>query len=308
MRKRFQTLLYFLGIDSSHVTVAEKLIATIGGFIGIFFISIISFQFVGATGAAFIIPSMGASAVLVFAVPHGKLSQPWSLFGGHMISAVIGVACYKVIPDQFLAAGMAVGLAIGAMHVLKCIHPPGGATALAAVIGGPGIQDLGFYYILNPTLLNSVVIFICAIFFNRFFPWRQYPANAMRFTHQPEAKDSDTKRQLDTRHIEQALSDMNLIVDITTDDLQELFKRTLAYSKQHMASEQIKLGHYYTNGKHGGEWSVRHIIDEHRSPDPEKDLVIFRVVEGTGLKTSDSCSRQEFSLWASHELFPNKKQ
>jgi len=307
MLRRFQKLLHFLGIDTSHVTLAEKIIASIGGFAGIFFISLISFHFVGATGAAFIIPSMGASAVLVFAVPHGKLSQPWSLFGGHLASAAIGVACYQFIPHQFLAAGLAVGLAIGLMHFLKCIHPPGGATALAAVIGGPGIQDLGFYYIINPTLLNVIIIFTTAVLFSRLFPWRHYPANAMRFTKTKKDKDPDEKNKLHKKHIEQALSDMNLIVDITTDDLQQLFERTLAYSEHHLTPEQIKLGGYYTNGKHGGEWSVRQIIDEASSNDPEKDLVIFRVVEGVGLRTSDNCSRQEFALWASHELFPNKQ-
>ena len=111
--KKIKTL---LGIDNS-VSTAEILASTLGGFIGIFLISIISYHFTGASGAALIVPSMGASAVLVFAVPHGKLSQPWALFGGHLSSAFVGVACYMLIPNLFVAAGLAVGLAIGAMHV-----------------------------------------------------------------------------------------------------------------------------------------------------------------------------------------------
>ena len=84
-----------------------------------------------------VVASMGASAVLLFAVPHGPLSQPWALIGGHMVSAFIGVSCATLVPDTITAAALAVGLAIGAMHLLRCIHPPGGATALAAVVSGP---------------------------------------------------------------------------------------------------------------------------------------------------------------------------
>jgi len=87
-----------LGIDNS-VSSAEKLASTLGGFIGIFLIIWISFYFTDASGAALIVPSMGASAVLVFAVPHGKLSQPWALFAGHIVSAFIGVLCYQLVPD-----------------------------------------------------------------------------------------------------------------------------------------------------------------------------------------------------------------
>lgn len=308
MRWFYKNIIHFLGIDQSKVNHNEKLIAGIGGFLGIFFISIITFQFVGAQGAAYIVPSMGASAVLLFAVPHGKLSQPWSLFGGHLSSALIGVACYQLIPNLFLAAGIAVGLSISIMHALKCIHPPGGATALAAVIGGPGIINLGYFYVLNPILINTIVIFIIAILFNRLFPWRQYPANAMQFIDKQIITNKEETNRLNKKYIEQAISDMNLLVDITTDDLQKLFELTLTHSEQRMSAKQIKLGHYYTNGKRNTEWSVRQIIDEAMSNDPDNGLVIFRIVEGTGANKSDSCTRKEFAQWASHELFPNQKQ
>lgn len=107
---------------------------------------------------------MGASAVLVFAVPHGKLSQPWALFAGQLSSAFVGVSCYILVPNLFLAAGLAVGLAIGVMHVLRCIHPPGGATALVAVVGTSQIHTLGFEYLLTPVLLNTLIIFLLHLY------------------------------------------------------------------------------------------------------------------------------------------------
>jgi len=295
-----------LGIDNS-VSPAEKLASTLGGFTGIFLIIWISYYFTGASGAALIVPSMGASAVLVFAVPHGKLSQPWALFGGHLVSAFIGVLCYQLIPDLFLAAGLAVGLAIGAMHVFNCIHPPGGATALAAVIGGPAINALGFDYMITPVLLNAAVIFITAVAFNSFFPWRRYPTSMMRFTDTPNVEDKKESRFIDKAHIEQALSDIDLVIDLSVDDLQQLFALTLEHADTpHFSPSQIKLGHYYTNSKHGAEWSVRQIIDEARSDDPKKDMVIYRVAEGQGLQTADSCTRSEFAAWANRELFNTK--
>jgi len=299
------TLHKLLGTEPDNTSRIEKLVSTLGGIVSIFLIAEISYRVTGASGASLIVPSMGASAVLLFAVPHGKLSQPWALFGGHGISAVIGVLCYQLVPDTFLAAGLAVGLAIGAMHLANCIHPPGGATALAAVIGGPAIHSLGYSYLLSPIMLNCLVIFSVAVFFNGFFPWRRYPSSLMVFAKSPGIESRNTQARLDRKHIEQAMEDMDLIVDVTTDDLQRLFALTREYAEQDCIDcDSIELGHYYTNGKHGSRWSVRKIIDEHRSSDPQHDMVVYRVVEGHDLRSSSSCTREEFSQWASHEVFP----
>ena len=307
MNKLLKSIQETLSIDNS-VSTAEILASTLGSFIGIFLISAISYHFTGASGAALIVPSMGASAVLVFAVPHGKLSRPWALFGGHLISAFIGVACYQLVPDLFLAAALAVGLAIGAMHLLNCIHPPGGATALAAVIGGSAINALGFEYILIPVLLNTVIIFSTAVIFNSFFPWRRYPTSMMRFTDTPTIKEEKTSRYIDKEHIQRALSDIDLVVDLNVDDLQQLFALTLEHAETpNFSTKQIILGHYYTNSKHGAEWSVRQIIDEAQSDDPKKDMVIYRVAEGQGLQSADSCTRTEFAAWANRELYTTQK-
>ncbi len=292
-----------LGVESS-VSTAEILASTLGGFIGIFLISLISFHFTGASGAALIVPSMGASAVLVFAVPHGKLSQPWALFGGQLSSAFVGVCCYLLVPNLFLAAGLAVGLAIGTMHVLRCIHPPGGATALVAVVGTAQIHTLGFEYVLTPVFLNTLIIFMAAFIFNSFFPWRRYPTSMMRFSDTPTIEKQKPSRYIEKEHIERALSDIDLVVDLNVETLQELFALTLEHAETpSFATNQIMLGHYYTNSKHGAEWCVRQIIDEAASDDPKKDMVIYRVAEGQGLQSADSCTRTEFAAWTNRELY-----
>ena len=307
MKNYLQRIQRFMAIEFDSVSGAEKLVATLGGMLGITLITFISYQFTGASGAALIVPSMGASAVLVFAVPHGKLSQPWPLFGGNLVSAVVGVSCFILVPDPFLAAGLAVGLAIGAMHLLGCIHPPGGATALAAVIGGPAINSLGYGYVVAPILLNVIIIFVVAMIFNGFFPWRRYPAAAMmRFTDQKPVAATSGTDIVDKQAIELALADMDLVMDVTMEDLQRVIELSLSHARHmQLTSQQILLDHFYTNGRHGPEWSVRRIIDESCSDDPKRDMVIYRVVEGRGFNTADSCTRAEFARWAAREVFIN---
>lgn len=302
--KRVQRI---LAMELDSVSPAEKLVASLGGMLGITLIALISYQFTGASGAALIVPSMGASAVLLFAVPHGKLSQPWAVIGGNLVSAVVGVSCYKLVADPFVAAGLAVGLAIGAMHLLGCIHPPGGATSLAAVIGGPAIHSLGYGYVITPILLNVSIIVSVAVIFNSFFPWRRYPVSAMmRFTDQRPADVTDKESVIDKQSIEQAMADMDLLIDVTMDDLQRLVQLSLGHARdKQLTPQQILLDRFYTNGKHGPEWSVRRIIDESRSDDPKRDMVIYRVVEGQGFNSADSCTRVEFARWAAREVFVN---
>jgi CBS-domain-containing membrane protein len=164
------------GIRQEDVTHAEKWLSTVGGLAGILCALLISESQLGLVGSAGIIASMGASAVLLFAVPHGPLSQPWPVFGGHLVSAMVGVFCVKLIAAPMLSAAAAVALAIGAMHVFRCIHPPGGATALSAVVGGDAVHQLGFQFVVTPVMLNAVTILIVAVLFNAPFAWRRYPA------------------------------------------------------------------------------------------------------------------------------------
>lgn len=295
----------FFGFSLDQVSHAERIASAVGGFAGIFMIMLITYWFTGVEGSVLIVPSMGASAVLLFAVPHGKLSQPWSLLGGHAVSALIGVACYQLVPDTFVAAALAVGLAIGAMHYLSCIHPPGGATALAAVIGGDAIHALGYSYFLTPIMLNSLVIFAVAIIFNYLFPWRRYPASLMKSTSKagPTQKQKDNIPKLSQDDLDYAMRKMDLLVDITADDLKRLYSLASNYSESKcLRPEDIKLDHYYSNGQHGNQWQIRHIIDESPHEDPARDKVIYKIVAGQGRYNTGTCTREEFAVWARYEV------
>lgn len=217
----------WLGVELDEVSWREKLISIAGGAVAILAILLITRHVLGLSGAPMLVTSMGASAVLLFAVPHGALSQPWPLVAGHVLSALIGVTCARFIGNQELAAACAVGLAIGAMHQWKYIHPPGGATALAAVMGGPAVRELGYGFVLRPVLLNVAVILAVAILFNLPFAWRRYPAHLVRRSRAALAKAGQPEpAQPELTHDEvlAALRSLDSFVDITEDDLRRLFQ------------------------------------------------------------------------------------
>jgi CBS-domain-containing membrane protein len=169
-------LLKWLREDPAHPTShREKVISTVGGFFGILAVCWISCRVLDVQGAALMVGSMGASAVLLFAVPHGSLSQPWPVLGGHVLSAAVGVTVARWVPDPMLAAALAVSLSIAVMYYLRCIHPPGGGTALVAVVGGAQVHALGYGYLVEPVLLNVSAILIVAVLVNYPFAWRRYP-------------------------------------------------------------------------------------------------------------------------------------
>lgn len=284
-------------------TRTERLLATIGGVTGIFLVSVISFMTTGLSGAALVVPSMGASAVLLFATPHGPLAQPWALLGGHLLSAIIGVGCASWIGHGPLAAALAVGLAIGAMHLCRCIHPPGGATAIAAVIGGPAIHDLGFYYVLTPVLLNCIILGVTAVVFNTLFAWRRYPLALMRYPHTA----APAHNGLSTEHIQAAIKKLQVFVDVSTSELKTIYDtaRDIAVQEKSQLLD-IEPGGFYTNGRPGREWSVRQIVDVSPHRESRHHMIIFRTVDGKGLHATGSCTLGEFSEWAQSRVKPRR--
>ena len=297
----------WLGIEANAVSHAERLISTLGGFLGILLILVASRAALGDQQAALlVVASMGASAVLLFAVPHGAMSQPWALIGGHTLSAFIGVACAMLVPNLFIAAALAVGLAIGAMHYLRCIHPPGGATALSAVIGGPAVHALGFQFLISPVLLNVAIILLTAMGVNYFFTWRRYPA-ALARNKQSEV-ETDKKHlaegSLSHSDLEYAMRQIDSVLDISEQDLARVYQLAAQHSKlARMEPWQIRLHGFYSNGEFGDDWSVREVVDESSHSDPGKDKIIYKVAAGMGRRRSGVSTRAEFARWARYEVF-----
>lgn len=310
------TLSQIAGIENASASHAERIASGVGGFIAILFVYGISQYFVDSTTAALLVASMGASAVLLFAVPHGPLSQPWSVVGGHVLSALIGVSCAKWIPNTTLAAASAVGLAIAVMYYLKCIHPPGGATALSAVVGGEAVYHLGYQFVLTPVLLNVGLIMTIAILYNALFPWRRYPSYLhKKMQPTPEQTSAATHATTDPygaiSHADfvYALSEIDSFVDVSEDDLLRIYAiATQQAQTRSFDVNQLYLGGYYSNNEYGDHWAVRQIIDESRHDDPEKDLLIYKVVAGEHYRQTATVSRQQFARWAKHQVKQENEQ
>ena len=211
-----------LGIELSPVSHRERLISAFGGFVGIFAVYWISQITLGSTTSPILMLSMGSTAALLFAVPHSALSQPWPLFGGHLVSGLIGIACLLYVPDPMLAASLATGLAVGAMHYLRCIHPPAGATALAAALGNASVQAMGFGFVLAPLLLNVLIILAIGVAFNALFPWRRYPAALVRRGIAP-APAAAGYEAISHEDFVFALSQMDSFIDISEEDLLRIY-------------------------------------------------------------------------------------
>lgn len=158
------------------VDFKEHFWAFLGSFIGIGIIAYLQSKALPKSDVIYLIGSFGASSVLVYGVIQSPLAQPRNLIGGHLVSAIIGVTIAKFVPDiLWLSAPLAVSLAIVFMQMTKTLHPPGGATALIAIIGSPRIKELGYWYVLYPVLSGSLILLIIALIVNNITLNRQYP-------------------------------------------------------------------------------------------------------------------------------------
>lgn len=228
----FRKALHWLGVDLFHVSHGERSLAGVGGLIGIACCWVISNQFLGPEAAVLMVASMGAGAVLLFAVPHGALSQPWPALGGHLISATIGVSIAKLIAPVGLAAAVAVGLAILAMHYARCLHPPGGASALIAVIGGEQVHALGYSFVWEPVMLNALTLFAVAMLFNNLTPSRRYPAAWASKPEPEEDAESASPTDITQADVRAALEEMDLVEDISEEDMLQMISRAHHHAKQ----------------------------------------------------------------------------
>jgi len=158
------------------VSLSEIAWSWIGAFLGISAVAFMNYNLLDKTDLVMIIGSFGASAVLIYGAIKSPLAQPRNLIGGHVLSAVIGVAFFHLFGNHmWLASSMSVATAIAVMHATKTLHPPGGATALIAVIGSNKIHALGYLYAVIPVGLGALMMLVVALLVNNIPQTRKYP-------------------------------------------------------------------------------------------------------------------------------------
>jgi len=207
-------------------TSRDRAVAGLGALIGIGLAGVVAAWTLGGLAAPVLVAPMGASAVLLFAVPASPLAQPWPVIGGNTVSALVGVLAARVIPDASMAGGVAVAGAILVMSALRCLHPPGGAAALTAVIGGEAIRAQGFAFALIPVAFDSAVLLALAWAFHR-WSGHSYPHRA-RVVPEPAGEP------LHREDIDRALAETGEAFDIAREDLDQL----LNLAERHAAARR----------------------------------------------------------------------
>jgi CBS domain-containing membrane protein len=273
-------------VGTNPVGWTEVLVATLTGTFAILIVYLVSNWLLNATAVVLLVASMGSSAVLLFAVPHGTMSQPWPLFGGHLLSAVTGVTCAVLVPEPALAAGLAVGLSVGGMQLLRCVHAPGGATALAAALGGPTVYGLGYLFVLMPLLLNVAVLFVMAVLANYPFAWRRYPA-ALAFPHHEDQAGQTPPSEDD---LAWAIRQMNVIVDVTAEELHEIAERALEHARNTQGGGiTLNLGPRFVRARNDEGWILHKALtpqfEGHR---PEETVRLNLVMQPNAAARSDT--------------------
>ncbi|MDP2902156.1 MAG: HPP family protein [Methylovulum sp.] len=215
-------LIRCLPVDPVNLSLKGKCLSVIACAIAILSVALATQALRLDSAYPMIVASMGASAVILFIIPTSPLAQPWPLVGGHIVSAVIGVFCATGFADTALASVLAVGGSVLAMLLLRCLHPPGAATALAPLLAGDTVASLGYGFVLMPVGLNVAVMLIMAFAINRRVLGHQYPVA------QPSASAKNIERNavvesrlsgISEQDLGQALENLGVFIDITPGDL-----------------------------------------------------------------------------------------
>lgn len=220
-------LTWLRGFAPAPLTVSRREIwlGCLGAALGLIATEWLSHRVLGEVNPWFIAP-MGASALLLFAVPASPLAQPWSVLGGNIVAALVGVACAHWLGINDVTAGLACALAIATMFALRCLHPPGGAVALTAVLGGPAVLQLGYGFALAPVALNSALLILIALVFNN-LAQRRYPHHPAPQPHPHRTADLLPSARLgfNKEDLHAALASQGELLDISEEDLEQILTR-----------------------------------------------------------------------------------
>lgn len=209
-------------------SLRDRVIACVGSVIGVSLTALIcGLLFRHDPHLPLIVAPIGASAVLLFAVPASPLAQPWPVIGGNTISAFVGLAVAQLVPEPALALGLALGLAILAMSVTRSLHPPGGAAALTAVLGGPVVENFGYWFPLAPVALNSVLLVGLGLLFHKLSRRHAYPHKAPPPANIHRTQDAPAQRRVSfsPEDVDAALASLHETFDIDRADLEQILRQ-----------------------------------------------------------------------------------
>ncbi|WCL53040.1 HPP family protein [Gimibacter soli] len=191
--------------------------ASLGALLGILITGFVTRWLEGDNSVLpWLIAPMGASSVLLFAVPASPMARPWPVIGGNTISALVALACLPLSDDPAIVAAIAIAAAIGAMSALRCLHPPGGAVAAMVVLGGPAVATLGWSFAFMPVFVNTAILVAAAWAFNNL--------TGHRYPHAAAPAEPTPGYDLTEEDIEEILRNYDEVLDVGRDDLVRLIR------------------------------------------------------------------------------------
>jgi len=220
----------------------EKIASTLASLIAILSLVTIVHTISGEFSfSLMVLASMGSSAMLLFAIPHSPLAQPWPLIGGHLVSSAIGVACAQWIPHAALATAAAVALAVFAMHWLRCLHPPSAATAMFAVLGGPAVHAIGWKFCYEVVAINALTMLALALIVNNMIPGRRYPLRHQHHAHHTQFQQTPHDRfvELNEKDFAWALGKMDALIDVTEEDLVDIYEFAVEHAQARQKAQTV---------------------------------------------------------------------
>ncbi len=215
----FKALLASFKPSFDPVPLPEKIRAGLAATAGMLLLGL-TLRYLPQTGYPLImLASAAAAAVLLFAVPHSPMSQPWPTVAGNLLSGLVGWACSLLIPDLVLAASCAVGLAVLLMHLSHCLHPPGGATAMVMVLEAGQFHHHGWSWTASVVIANTILSLLLAFAINN-LTGRRYPMRSVAMPRQAAGNVGELEQQ----DIEWALTRMDGVIDVSEQDLLNIFR------------------------------------------------------------------------------------
>ncbi len=237
--KILQFFKYF-AVDPVNFSLKAKILSLLACFCSIFFIVLITKIISPWANHPLIVASMGASAIILFFIPNSPLAQPWPFIGGQLVSAIVGVFCAINISNPLTAEATAVGGAVLLMLLLRCLHPPGAATALTPVMAGQAVSDLGYSFVIIPVAINIISMLLLAIIINRWVLKRSYPSPLpIKKRHRQRHVISMPSHQMGfvEEDIDLALKQSDVFIDMTRAELGHLLMRVKKNGFQRLTGE-----------------------------------------------------------------------
>jgi len=220
----------------SAVPFAERLLSAVAAGVGLFLLAGVLELLSQPHAPLLLLSPMGASALLLYAAPHSPFAQPWNLVAGHLVSAVAAWVTLRVTHDPLLSAGLAVGAAIFVMYLFECLHPPAAGTALTLILSAHEFQQMGFVWTLTIVAANALIALLLALIINNALPRRHYPP-----VSRAQASPQSVRPVLpEPQDIERALAESERVLDVTLDDLIDLYARAQEHAQRRQDSHLDK--------------------------------------------------------------------